>query len=144
MIADEVIAELSAPPFRRYDDLAARSPAPPPVTHGLYAWWQVSGALPGVPGVPHLTEPVELLYVGTAPRDAKSKSHLRKRLGNHHRAAIGSICQACTTARLAVQSPTLRRAETEFDIGPRACVDDVAVSQAPPSRVGLRVVAPDG
>ena len=81
MIADEVIAELSAPPFRRYDDLAARSPAPPPVTHGLYAWWQVLGALPGVPGVPHLTEPVELLYVGTAPRDAKSKSHLRKRLG---------------------------------------------------------------
>ena len=33
---------------------------------------------------------MELLYVGTAPRDAKSKSHLRKRLGNHHRAAIGS------------------------------------------------------
>ncbi len=90
MVADEVIAELSAPPFGRYDDLAARSPAPPPVTHGLYAWWQVSGALPGVPGVAHLTEPVELLYVGTAPRDAKSKSHLRKRLGNHHRAAIGS------------------------------------------------------
>ena len=26
MIADEVIAELTAPPFRRYDDLAARSP----------------------------------------------------------------------------------------------------------------------
>ncbi|MBA3306819.1 MAG: hypothetical protein H0U25_12980 [Thermoleophilaceae bacterium] len=44
-----------------------------------------------MPGVPHPTEPVELLYVGTAPRDAKSKSHLRKRLGNHHRAAIGKL-----------------------------------------------------
>jgi len=90
MIADEVVPELTAAPFRHYDDLAARSPAAPPRTHGLYAWWQVSGALPGVPGVPHPTEPLELLYVGTAPRDAKSKSHLRKRLSNHHRAAIGS------------------------------------------------------
>jgi hypothetical protein len=78
MIADEVVAELTAVPFRHYDDLAARSPTAPPPTHGLYAWWQVSGALPGVPGVPHPTEELELLYVGTAPRDAKSKSDLRK------------------------------------------------------------------
>jgi hypothetical protein len=47
--------------------------------------------LPGVSGVPHPTDPsFELLYVGTVPKDETSKSNLRKRLGNHHRAAIGS------------------------------------------------------
>lgn len=91
MTVDELIAALITPPFHRYDDLAAQSPAAPPATHGLYAWWQVAGALPGIPGTPHPTDPeVELLYVGTAPQDSDSKSHLRKRLSNHHRAAIGS------------------------------------------------------
>lgn len=89
--ADELVAALIAKPFHRYDDLAARSPTAPPATHGLYAWWQVAAALPGIPGTPHPTDPaVELLYVGTAPKDADSKSNLRNRLGNHHRAAIGS------------------------------------------------------
>ncbi len=63
----------------------------PPVAHGLYAWWQNAGALPGVSGAPHPADPgFELLYVGTAPNKATSKSNVRKRLGNHHRAAIGS------------------------------------------------------
>lgn len=91
MTVDQVIAALTAQPFRGYDDLAARSPTAPPRTHGLYAWWQSPGALPGVPGTPHPTDPaLELLYVGTAPKDANSKSNLRKRLANHHRSAIGS------------------------------------------------------
>ena len=47
-------------------------------------------ALPGVPGTPHPTAPLELLYVGIAPRDGASRSNLRKRLANHHRSAIGS------------------------------------------------------
>ncbi len=86
-----IVAALQAQPFRSYDDLAAGSLIAPRKTHGLYAWWQATGALPGVPGTPHPTDiTVELLYVGTAPKDATSKSNLRKRLGNHHRAAIGS------------------------------------------------------
>jgi hypothetical protein len=89
--AAEIVAALQTLPFRRYDNLAARSPTAPPETHGLYAWWQSAEALPGVSGTPHPADPdFELLYVGTAPKDGSSKSNLRKRLGNHHRAAIGS------------------------------------------------------
>lgn len=88
---DQVIAALTAQPFHSYADVAARSPTAAPKAHGLYAWWQTPGALPGVPGTPHPTDAAfELLYVGTAPKDAISKSNLRKRLGNHHRSAIGS------------------------------------------------------
>ncbi len=56
----------------------------------FYAWWQTPGALPGVPGTAHPSAELELLYVGIAPKDAVSKSNLRKRLATHHRAAIGS------------------------------------------------------
>jgi hypothetical protein len=76
--------------MRTYDDLAPRSPTAPPSVPGFYAWWQIPGALPGVPGTPHPLARLELLYVGVAPRDAESRSHLRRRLGNHHRAPVGS------------------------------------------------------
>lgn len=87
----EIVIALQSLPFRRYDDLAAGAPAAPPTTHGLYAWWQSAGALLGVRTTPHPLAPgFELLYVGTAPKDGTSKSNLRKRLSNHHHAAIGS------------------------------------------------------
>jgi GIY-YIG catalytic domain len=86
----DAVAALCRTPTRSYDDLAARSPNAPPQAAGLYAWWQSPGALPGVPGTPHPHEPVELLYVGTAPESATSRSNLRKRLTQHHRYAIGS------------------------------------------------------
>jgi hypothetical protein len=87
----EIVAALQNLTFRSYDDLAARSSTAPPQHHGLYAWWQSAGALPGFHGTPHPEDSgFELLYVGTAPKDATSKSNLRRRLGNHHRAAIGS------------------------------------------------------
>ena len=87
----EIVAALQILPFRGYDDLAARSSTAPPQNHGLYARWQSAGALPGVHGTPHPEDSgFELLYVRTAPKDATSKSNLRTRLGNHHRAAIGS------------------------------------------------------
>lgn len=76
--------------MKSYDDLAAYSPTAPPRAHGIYAWWQSPGALPGVPGVPHPSEDLELLYVGIGPVSASSKSNLRKRLSKHHRGAIGS------------------------------------------------------
>lgn len=85
-----LIKALRAGPMHVYDDLAARSRSAPPEVPGFYAWWQTPGALPGVPGSPHPSAPFELLYVGIAPRDGRSKSNLRKRLSNHHRAAIGS------------------------------------------------------
>jgi hypothetical protein len=88
---DDLVAALSTLPFKRYDDLAPRSSTAPPRAHGLYAWWQNAGSLPGVDGTAHPDDArFDLLYVGTAPDDAASKSNLRKRLGQHHRAQIGS------------------------------------------------------
>jgi hypothetical protein len=82
-----LVAALQALPFHPYDDLAAGSRSTPPTTHGLYAWWQTAGAVPGIAGTPHPSDPsIELLYVGTAPKDATSNSNLRQRLANHHRA----------------------------------------------------------
>src|SRR5687768_16348197 len=86
----DVVARLTAAPMRFYDDMAPRSPKEPPTSAGFYAWWQLPGALPGVPGTPHPTEALELLYVGIAPKDASSTQNLKKRLAKHHRAAIGS------------------------------------------------------
>lgn len=90
MDAGAIVAALTATPMRAYDDLAARSPTAPPTVAGFYSWWQTPAALPQVPATPHQSEPLELLYVGIAPRSAASKSNLRRRLANHHRAAIGS------------------------------------------------------
>ncbi|HEY4280380.1 MAG TPA: hypothetical protein VGM91_19315 [Conexibacter sp.] len=86
-----IVSALQAEPFHSYDDLAARSMTAPPLTHGLYAWWQTAGALPGVPGTPHPSNPAfEILYVGTAPSNATSRRDLQQRLRDHHGAAIGS------------------------------------------------------
>lgn len=40
--------------------------------------------MPGVPTTPHRSEPVGLLYVGIAPRDATSGAELRSRLCKQH------------------------------------------------------------
>lgn len=90
--SDVIVEALGLIPMRGYDDLAPRSAQGPPKASGFYAWWQTPAALPAVPGEPHPSEDLdlELLYVGVAPRDARSKSDLRKRLANHHRAAVGS------------------------------------------------------
>lgn len=87
---DQLIAALQSAPMHAYDELAARSVAPPPTAPGIYAWWQRPGALPGVPGTPHPIADLELLYVGIAPARASSAGNLRKRLRIHHGAAIGS------------------------------------------------------
>jgi hypothetical protein len=89
MDAVEVVSALQTMPMRSYDDLAPRSPTAPPKVSGFYAWWQTPDALPGVPGTPHPTAPVELLYVGIGPGYPASKSNLRRRLASHHRAEIG-------------------------------------------------------
>ncbi len=60
-----------------------------PAESGVYAWWHTPGALPDVPGTPHPTDAVELLYVGIAPDEPKegkppSKSTLRSRVRENH------------------------------------------------------------
>jgi hypothetical protein len=87
---DELVAALEALPMHRYDDLAADSADGPPEASGLYAWWQLPGALPGVSAPMHRHGGLELLYVGTAPSSARSRLTLKQRLAKHHRAAVGS------------------------------------------------------
>jgi hypothetical protein len=62
-----------------------------PEQHGVYAWWVSRGGIPGVKGPAHPTEQFELLYVGIAPKDRKSKATLRSRIrGQHLGGNIGS------------------------------------------------------
>jgi len=68
-------------------DVAMRLPdaGGAPLADGFYAWWVKQGALTGVPGRPHPTEPgLHLLYVGISPRDAASQQNLRARLLDNH------------------------------------------------------------
>ena len=62
-----------------------------PERAGLYAWWMTPGAIRNLKGPRHLTEPLELLYVGIAPKDARSSATLRSRIrGQHLGGNIGS------------------------------------------------------
>ena len=55
-----------------------------PEKHGAYAWWMSPGAIAGVRGPSHPTEQFELLYVGIAPKDARSQTTLRSRVRDQH------------------------------------------------------------
>jgi hypothetical protein len=55
-----------------------------PAEPGLYAWWSVPGALPGITGPLHPDGEHELLYVGIARSGPSSRATLRSRVvGNH-------------------------------------------------------------
>jgi hypothetical protein len=55
-----------------------------PAEPGLYAWWSVPGALPGITGPLHPEGEHELLYVGIARSGPSSRATLRSRVvGNH-------------------------------------------------------------
>lgn len=71
------------------DGLTSSIPREP----GVYAWWEVPGAIPRVPAPPHPVDPFALLYVGIAPRDSVSKALLRSRLWRQH---IGGNVAAST------------------------------------------------
>lgn len=95
MNPEKIAAALAALPMHEFDSLAKGSGDEPPEKPGFYAWWQRSGALPGVPGAPHPTAPLELLYVGIVPGRQPSAGRpsardLRARLGEHHHGAVGS------------------------------------------------------
>jgi hypothetical protein len=72
------IVALTRGPLWSIED--ARASTGIPHEHGFYAWWEIPGAIPGVPAPPHPSESFALLYVGIAPRDAVSKALLRSRL----------------------------------------------------------------
>jgi hypothetical protein len=55
-----------------------------PAEAGLYAWWSLPGALPGITGRRHPDGEHELLYVGIARSGPASRATLRSRvIGNH-------------------------------------------------------------
>lgn len=88
---DQVAEELR----RRIHTIADAHRAPNdgglPAKHGIYAWWMAPGAIAGVTGPAHPSEDLELLYVGIAPKDARSKATLRSRIrGQHLGGNIGS------------------------------------------------------
>ncbi len=55
-----------------------------PTDPGVYAWWMTPGCIPGVKGPAHPVEPVELLYVGIAPKDGRSSATMRSRIRRQH------------------------------------------------------------
>jgi hypothetical protein len=85
----EIVDELRRGPLLSVDD--AESVAGAPAAPGFYAWWAVPDAIPGVPLIPHPSEPLGLLYVGIAPRNAASSTDVRRRLcGQHIGGNVGS------------------------------------------------------
>ncbi|MGY2082327.1 GIY-YIG nuclease family protein [Blastococcus sp. SYSU DS0539] len=61
-----------------------------PTEPGLYAWWSLPGALPGVSGPGHADGTHELVYVGLARSGPWSRATLRSRVvGNHIRGTTG-------------------------------------------------------
>jgi hypothetical protein len=88
---DEVAAVLRERLHAVTDAQRAAAQGGLPEGPGLYAWWVSPGAIPGVAGPVHPREPFELLYVGIAPKDAKSTAMLRSRVrGQHLGGNIGS------------------------------------------------------
>lgn len=94
---ERAIAALTATPLA----LDAARPLLPRAG-GLYAWWILNQALPGVSANPHLTlAELDLLYVGIAPSGSTSKSTLRSRvIGNHMRGNIAASTLRRTLAAL--------------------------------------------
>jgi hypothetical protein len=75
-----------------------------PKMGGLYAWWIVGAALPGVPANKHpLETDLDLLYVGIAPNGPASSATLRSRVvGNHMNGNIAASTLRRTLASLLI------------------------------------------
>jgi hypothetical protein len=72
-----------------------------PAEPGLYAWWSVPGALPGITGPRHPDGGHELVYVGIACSRPASGATLRSRVvGNHIRGTTGQSTLRRTLASL--------------------------------------------
>lgn len=92
-------------------DALCSQPVPVPDAHeavpavpGLYAWWGRFGALPGISGPRHPTEPLQLLYVGIAPNGSTSPATLRSKVvGDHIDGTTGSSALRRTMAALVLE-----------------------------------------
>jgi hypothetical protein len=89
--ANVIVAKLCGELHTVADAQRATGAGGVPESPGLYAWWMVPRAIHGVNGPSHPSEPFELLYVGIAPKDGRSKATLRSRIrGQHLGGNIGS------------------------------------------------------
>ena len=93
-----------------------QAPDAVPAEPGLYAWWSLPGALPGITGPRHPDGGHELVYVGIARNGPSSRATLRSRVvGNHIRGTTGQSTLRRASPRFwssrsagAVVSPTAR------------------------------------
>ncbi|TFV62005.1 UNVERIFIED_ORG: GIY-YIG nuclease family protein [Bacillus sp. AZ43] len=75
-----------------------------PAEPGLYAWWSLPGALPGITGPRHPDGGHELVYVGLARSGPSSRATLRSRVvGNHIRGTTGQSTLRRSLASLLVE-----------------------------------------
>lgn len=85
-----------------------------PAEPGLYAWWTVPGALPGITGPGHPDGEHELLYVGLARSGPSSGATLRSRvIGNHVRGTTGQSTLRRSLASLLVEQEGWRSRFTD-------------------------------
>lgn len=81
---------------------------------GFYAWWAVSGSIPGVPRCPHPSVPgLDLFYVGIAPSRTSSNATIHSRvIGNHIRGNTAASTFRLTLAALLLESEGYERVRT--------------------------------
>ncbi len=80
----DVVQQLLSTPVRLAAVTASPLDGGAPAEPGVYAWWVVPGAVPGITGPRHPSADIELLYVGIARNRAASKATLRSRLVRNH------------------------------------------------------------
>ena len=94
----------------RVDEVPGAVPSEP----GLYAWWSLPGALPGIAGPLHPDDAHELLYVGIARSGPSSHATLRSRVvGNHIRGTTGQSTLRRSLASLLYQQEGWRSRFTD-------------------------------
>ena len=94
----------------RVDEAPEAVPSEP----GLYAWWSLPGALPGIAGPLHPDDAHELLYVGIARSGPSSHATLRSRVvGNHIRGTTGQSTLRRSLASLLYQQEGWRSRFTD-------------------------------
>ena len=104
MQVSELIAQLTGPTVSPDDARRPEAAGGAPTEYGLYAWWMTPGAIPGVSGPRHPSEPRELLYIGIAPGREGSTATLHSRICKQHLGGnIGSSTFRLSLAALLVE-----------------------------------------
>ena len=101
----KAIAELTGTPVA-LDVAKSRLPK----SGGLYAWWMLGSALPGVLAPKHPAQPdLSLLYIGIAPNGQLSSATLHSRVvGNHMTGNIAASTLRRTLASLLIETLALQ------------------------------------